>query len=84
MSQGQLQREGCPHTIVSEGIEIGKERILARLVNNNLYIPDLADSGFPPNGIGGYKSRYLTTLAFNTRTSWKAECSSTDKNVKRH
>lgn len=32
---------------VSEGIEIGNEKILARLVNNNLYIPELADSVFP-------------------------------------
>lgn len=48
MSQGQLQREGCPLVIVSEGIEIGWQKILARLVNNNLYISDLADSIFPP------------------------------------
>lgn len=49
--QGQLQREGCPLTIVSEGIESGKEKILARLANNNLYIPDLADSVFPPTAL---------------------------------
>ena len=47
MSQGQLQREGCPLAIVSEGIEIGNEKILAQLVNNKLYLPDLADSVFP-------------------------------------
>ena len=47
ISQGQLQREGCPLAIVSEEIEIGNEKILARLVNNNLYLLDLADSLFP-------------------------------------
>ncbi len=51
ISQGQLQREGCPLAIVSEGIESGKEKILARLANNNLYIPDLADSVFPPTAL---------------------------------
>ena len=47
MSQGQLQREGCLLAIVSEWIEIGNEKILAQLVNNNLYLPDLADPVFP-------------------------------------
>ena len=51
MSEGQLQREGCPPAIVKEGIEIGEHKVLARLVNNNLYIPDLADSIFPPTAL---------------------------------
>lgn len=51
ISQGQLQREGCPLAIVSEGIESGKQKILARFANNNLYIPDLADSVSPPTAL---------------------------------
>ncbi len=46
MSQGHLQREGCLLAIVSGRIEIGNEKILARLVNNNFYFSNLADSVF--------------------------------------
>ena len=46
ISQNQLQRRGYPLIIISEGIEIGNEMILARLVNNNLYVPELANSVF--------------------------------------
>ena len=38
ISQGQLQRDGCPLKIVPEGIEIGNYGITARRQDNNLYI----------------------------------------------
>ena len=38
ISQGQLQRDGCPLKIVPEGIEIGNYGIIARRQDNNLYI----------------------------------------------
>lgn len=41
ISQGQLQREGCPMKIVPQGIEIGQFGIMARRQENNLYILDL-------------------------------------------
>ena len=47
ISQGQLQKGPCPLDIISEGMEIGNEKILAWFVNKNLYIPNLADSFFP-------------------------------------
>ena len=50
-SQGRLKREGCPLAIVSEVIETGNEKIPARLVNNNLFFPDLADSVFPSTAL---------------------------------
>ena len=48
MSQGQLQWEGWPLAIIKEEIEIEKHKVLARLINNNLYIPDFVDSIFSP------------------------------------
>ena len=38
ISQGQLQRDGCPLKIVPEEIEIGNYGIIARRQDNNLYI----------------------------------------------
>lgn len=46
ISQGQLQRKRLPLTIISKGIEIGNEKILARFVNNNFCIRKLADFVF--------------------------------------
>lgn len=46
ISQGSLQREKLPLTIISKGIEIDNEKILARFINNNFYIRKLADFVF--------------------------------------
>ena len=40
ISQGQLQKEGYALKIVSAGIEIGPNRVLAKLIENNLYVLD--------------------------------------------
>ena len=41
ISQGQLQREGCPMQIVPSGIQVGSHGIMARRQENHLYILDL-------------------------------------------
>ena len=38
ISQGQLQRDGCPLKIVPDGVETGNYGITARRQDNNLYI----------------------------------------------
>lgn len=45
ISQRQVQREGCALKIVSAGIEIGPDQVMAELIENNLYILDT--SNFP-------------------------------------
>ncbi len=40
ISQGQLQKEGYALKIVSAGIKIGPNRVLAKLIENNLYVLD--------------------------------------------
>ncbi len=40
ISQGQLQKEGYALKIVSAGIEIKPNHVLAKLIENNLYILD--------------------------------------------
>lgn len=60
--QGQLQRDGCSLVIVFEKIEIGKDKILAHFDNNNLYIPNLADSIF--------SSTFLTAINKDTLQLW--------------
>lgn len=40
ISQGQLQRKKCALKIVLAGIEIGPDHMMAKLIENNLYILD--------------------------------------------
>ncbi len=46
ISQGLLQKERCAMRIVSAGMEIGPDQVMAKLIENNLYILDTPTFSF--------------------------------------